>query len=49
MIENIVIFAMLIWAGLWEQRRQELEYLSDYKYGIVKGDGKLNVMQELDE
>jgi len=50
MIENIVIFLFLIWAGLWEQRRQEIEYLSHHKYEALRGSGgKFNAMQALDD
>ena len=49
MLENIIIFVLLIWASLWEQRKLSEEYLSDAKYGLVKGNGKLNVMSVLDE
>lgn len=48
MIENVVIFVLLTWAGLWEQKRQETDYLADNKYLALKG-GKMNVMCVLDE
>ena len=48
MIENILIFLMVIWASMWEQKRQENDYLADSKYSPL-GKGKLNVMGELDE
>ena len=28
-LENIIIFAVLIGAGLWEQKKQETDFLSD--------------------
>ena len=49
MIENILIFLCVIWGGLWEQKKQETDYLSDQKYGKMGGRGKLNVMSALDE
>jgi NADH:ubiquinone oxidoreductase subunit 6 (subunit J) len=49
MIENILIFGFMIWAGLWEQKKQETEYLTDSNYGLLKGRGKLNVMSVLDD
>ena len=49
MIENILIFLCVIWGGLWEQKKQETEYLADPNYGKMGGRGKLNVMSALDE
>ena len=30
MLENIIIFIMVTWAGIWEQKRQEADYLADF-------------------
>ena len=49
MIENIIIFLMVIVASLWEQNKQEVDYLADKKYSLLNGGGKLNVLQALDE
>ena len=49
MIENIIIFLMVTWASIWEQKRQETDYLADQKYSLLNGSGKLNVLQALDE
>ena len=40
---------MVIWASLWEQKRQETNYLADQKYSLLNGNSKLNVLQALDE
>ena len=48
MIENVVIFVFLTWAGLWEQKKQETDFLADNNYLALKG-GKMNVMCVLDE
>ena len=48
MIENILIFLCVIWGGLWEQKKQETDYLADINYLTLKG-GKMNVMSVLDE
>ena len=45
MMENIIIFGLCIWAGLWEQGKCETDYLSDKKYK----QGKIGVMGALDE
>ena len=44
-LENIIIFGLLIWAGLWEQTKCEKVYLADKKYK----QGKLNVMSALED
>mmetsp|Transcript_2499 Transcript_2499/g.3144 ORF Transcript_2499/g.3144 Transcript_2499/m.3144 type:complete len:370 (+) Transcript_2499:4439-5548(+) len=44
-LENIIIFGLLIWAGLWEQNKQESDYLSDKKFKQIK----LNMMSALDD
>lgn len=49
MIENIILFLVLIWAGVQEQKLQETDYLEDSKYLTLKGGQKLNVMSVLDE
>ena len=49
MIENVIIFGAMIWAGMWEQRKQESVYLTDSNYGLLKGRGRLNVMSVLDD
>jgi len=46
LIENIIIFAVLIVASIWEQKKQETDFLSDKKYN--KG-GRLNVMSAFQE
>lgn len=40
---------MIIWASLWEQKKQETDYLADRKFSYLNGNGKLNVMSALDE
>lgn len=49
MLENIFIFAMVIWATMWEQKKQESDYLADFQYQGLRGKGKMNVMSVLDE
>ena len=49
MIENIILFLVLIWAGVQEQKLQETDYLEDSKYLTLKAGQKLNVMSVLDE
>ena len=49
MIENIIIFLVLIWAGVQEQKLQASDYLEDSKYLTLMGGQKLNVMSVLDE
>ena len=49
MLENIIIFAFMIWACLWEQKKQESDYLADFQYQGLRGKGKMNVMSVLDE
>ena len=44
-MENIIIFGLAIWAGLWEQGKCETDYLHDKKYT----QGKIGVMSALDE
>lgn len=46
MLENVIIFACVTWAGIWEQRKQSIEYLADYKHFRS---GKLNVMSALED
>lgn len=48
MLENVIIFGLITWASLWEQKRQEIDYLADVNYLSLKG-GKMNVMSVLDE
>ena len=50
MIENILIFGVLAWAGLWEQKMQEKDYLAEFRYhSLSKGaNGKINAMSALD-
>ena len=43
-LENIIIFATLIWAGTWEQKKQESEFLADNKFKP-----RLDMMAEIEE
>lgn len=47
MLENVIIFVMVTWAGLWEQKKQETDYLADRQYAGMRG--KMNVMSALDD
>lgn len=40
---------MVIWATMWEQKKQESDYLADFQYQGLRGKGKMNVMSVLDE
>jgi len=44
-LENIIIFGLLIWASLWEQGKCEAVYLNDNKFKK----GKLNMMSALSD
>ena len=47
MIENILIFGAMIWAGLWEQKKQETTYIPDPQ--PRNKNNKMNVMSVLEE
>ena len=49
MLENIIIFVLVAWAAIWEQSKQESDYLADQKFAGSKGSTKLNVMSALDD